>query len=103
MRLIVQQVWDLATARCRFGKYLRVDVNGSVPPVAEVLRDFPMRRIVTDAGELPQGLTVRLNLHRERASAELDLGEAARFYPTDDALDRWRAGASDGRAVVVYE
>ena len=103
MRLNVQQVWDLAAARCRFGKYLRVDVNGSVPPVAEVLRDFPMRRIATDAGDLPQGLTVRLNLHRERASAELDLGEAARFYPTDDALDRWRAGASEGRAVVVYE
>jgi DNA polymerase-3 subunit alpha len=103
LRLNVSQVWDLAAARCRFGKYLRVEVNGSVPPVAEVLRDFPSRRLQTEHGELPQGLTVRLELHRERASGELDLGESARFYPSDAALDRWRAGASQGRAEIVYE
>jgi DNA polymerase-3 subunit alpha len=103
LRPNVQQVWDLAAARCRFGKYLRVDVNGSVPPVAEVLRDFPMRRVATEHGDLPQGLTVRLHLQRAQASGELDLGEAVRFYPTDDALARWRAAAMEGRAQIVYE
>ena len=103
LRLNVAQVWDLAAARCRFGKYLRVEVNGSVPPVAEVLRDFPSRRVSTEHGDLPQGLTVRLALRRERASGEIDLGDAARFYPTDAALERWRAGASQGKAEVVYE
>jgi DNA polymerase-3 subunit alpha len=103
MRLNVLQVWDIAAARCRFGKYLRVEVNGSIPPVAEVLRDFPSRRVVTDRGELARGLTVRLQLLRERASAELDLGDSARFYPTDAAIDRWRAGAHNGRAAVVYD
>ena len=103
LRLNVQQVWDLAGARCRFGKYLQVEVNGSVPPVTEVLRDFPSRRVTTDHGELAQGLTVRLRLHREQASADLDLGEEARFYPTDAALERWRAGACEGRAQVIYE
>jgi DNA polymerase-3 subunit alpha len=103
LRLNVAQVWDLAAARCRFGKYLRVDVNGSVPPVAEVLRDFPSRRVATEHGDLAQGLTVRLQLLRDRATGELDLGEAARFYPTDAAIDRWRAGAHNGRAMVVYE
>ncbi|MCW5662990.1 MAG: DNA polymerase III subunit alpha [Piscinibacter sp.] len=103
LRLNVNQVWDLAAARCRFGKYLRVEVNGSVPPVAEVLRDYPSRRLVTEHGDLPQGLTVRLALKRERASGEIDLGDAARFYPTDDALARWRSSAHEGRAEVVYE
>jgi DNA polymerase-3 subunit alpha len=103
MRLNVTHVWDLAAARCRFGKYLRVEVNGSVPPVAEVLRDFPSRRVATEHGDLAQGLAVRLQLQRERVSAELDLGDAARFYPTDAALERWRAGARDGHATVVYE
>ena len=103
LRLNVTQVWDLTAARCRFGKYLRVEINGSVPPVAEVLRDFPSRRIRTEQGDLPQGLTVRLQLRREQATGELDLGESARFYPTDAALDRWRAGAHQGHAVVVYD
>jgi DNA polymerase III subunit alpha len=103
LRLTVAQVWDLAGARCRFGKYLRVEVNGSVPPVADVLRDFPSRRVATEHGDLAQGLTVRLQLQRDSASGELDLGDSARFYPTDAALERWRAGARHGRAVVVYE
>ena len=103
MRLNVQQVWDLAGARCRFGKYLRVQVNGSIPPVAEVLRDFPLRKLATDQGELPLGLAVRLQLHRQQVSAELDLGDGARFFPSDAALERWRAGASQGQAEIVYE
>ena len=102
LRLNVQQVWDLPTARCRFGKYLRVEVNGSVPPVAEVLRDFPSRRIATEQGSLTQGLPVRLVLQREAARAELDLGDEGRFFPSDAALARWCEG-SHGRASVVYE
>ncbi len=102
MRLNVQQVWDLTTARCRFGKYLRVEVNGSVPPVAEVLRAFPTRSVTTEQGPLTQGLTVRLVLQRETAVGELDLGEDGRFFPSDDALTRWR-DSSHGRAKVVYE
>jgi DNA polymerase III subunit alpha len=102
MRFNITQVWDLATARCRFGKYLRVEVNGSVPPVAEVLRDFPSRRITTEQGTVAQGLGVRLVLQRDAASGELDLGEDGRFYPTDDALARWRDG-SHGKAAIVYD
>jgi len=102
MRLNVQQVWDLATARCRFGKYLRVEVNGSVPPVADVLREFPSRRITTEQGPVAQGLGVRLVLQRDAASGELDLGDEGRFFPTDAALARWQEG-SHGKAKVVYE
>ena len=103
IRFNVQSVWDLAAARCKFGKYLRVEVNGSVPPVAEVLRDFPSRRIVTEHGDLSQGLAVRLALLRGAASGELDLGESARFYPSDAAMARWSSAAAHGNAVVVYE
>ncbi|MEP6739679.1 MAG: DNA polymerase III subunit alpha, partial [Caldimonas sp.] len=103
IRFNVQSVWDLAAARCRFGKYLRVEVNGSVPPVAEVLRDFPSRRIATEHGELAQGLPVRLALLRERASGELDLGDSARFYPSEAALARWNSAAAHSQAMVVYE
>ena len=101
LRLDVQQVWDLASARCRFGRYLRVAVNGTAPPVAEMLRDFPPRRLATEHGELVQGLGIRLVLQRAQAQGELDLGDDARFYPSDGALARWRH-ATHGQAVVVY-
>jgi DNA polymerase-3 subunit alpha len=45
---------------------------------------------------------VRLVLQRDAASGELDLGEEGRFFPTDEALARWREG-SHGKASVVYE
>jgi len=103
IRFNVTSVFDLAAARCRFGKYLRVEVNGSVPPVAEVLRDFPSRREHGEHGESQAGLRIRLQLHRRDASGELDLGDAVRFYPSELALQRWQASAAGGRIAVVYD
>jgi DNA polymerase-3 subunit alpha len=102
LRLNVLQVWDLAAARCRYARFLRVAVNGEHPPVAELVREFPARRVATDEGELVQGLPVRLLLRRERAVGEVDLGDAARFFPSDAALERW-ARCTHGSARLVYE
>jgi DNA polymerase III subunit alpha len=103
LRLTVQALWDLPTARCRFGKFLRVEVNGQTPPVAEVLRDHPVKRVSTELGDVSQGLGVRLLLKRDEAVGELDLGEAAKFFPSDAALETWRQGAHKGKASIVYE
>ncbi len=103
LRLNVQQVWDMAAARCRYGRYLRVAVNGSVPAVKDLVQAHPPKRLATEHGELIQGLPVRLSLRRERACGELDLGDGARFYPTDEALLHWKEGAPHGEATVVYE
>ena len=102
LRLNVAQIWDLTAARCRFGKYLRVEVNGSIPPVAEVLRDFPSRRVNSEHGDLKQGLSVRLVLDRGTASGELDLGDEGKFFPTDAAIARWMEG-NHGKVRVIYE
>jgi DNA polymerase-3 subunit alpha len=102
LRFNVQQVWDLAAARCRFGRYLRVAVNGVTPPVAELLQAFPPRRQSGEHGDLVQGLSVRLLLQRDSAQAELDLGDEARFFPTDAALAQWQA-AAHGQARIVYD
>ena len=102
-RLNVQQIWDLATARCRFGKYLKVAVNGQVPDIQRLLRDFPPKRELSEAGELVRGLGVRLLVQRESAVAELQLGEQAKFFPSDAALASWMAQAHGGLAQIVYE
>jgi DNA polymerase-3 subunit alpha len=106
-RFKVTQVWDLETARCKFGKYLRVAVNGSAPDISRLVRDFPPRREMSDQGEISRGLPVRLSLRRQNAeggaTAELHLGESAKFFPTDAALASWMAQADRGLVQIVYE
>jgi len=114
-RFVVQQVWSLEQARCRFGKYLRVAVSGKMPDVARLVREFPAQREMSEQGELVRGLSVRLQVQRmvdaasqeaagcAGAQAELHLGEEARFYPSDAALAEWRAHADQGNAVIAYE
>ena len=103
LRLKIQQVWDLASARCRFGKYLRVAVNGHAPSVAQLVRDFPPKREMSDQGEFVRGLPVRLALQREGARCELQLDDRALFFPTDAALASWMAQAHEQRAEIVFD
>ena len=110
-RFKVTQVWDLEAARCKFGKYLRVSVNGVAPDVARLVKDFPPRREMTGQGELQRSLPVRLSLKRHadfdnapfEITGELALGEQARFFPTNAALASWMAQADAGAAHIVYD
>jgi DNA polymerase-3 subunit alpha len=106
-RLKIEQVMDLGAARCRYGKYLRVAVNGRAPDIARLVKEFPAQREQTDQGDLVRGLPVRLVLERRNdelaARAELALGEAAKFFPTDAALASWMAQADQGQARIVYD
>jgi len=107
MRLNVLAVWDLAAARARFGRYISVAINGQylnqAPPVADVLRLWPARRVATAEGETQQGLQIRFQVQRSTVVAEVDLGGDARFWPCDEALGRWRSIAQGGAATIVYE
>lgn len=107
MQLLVTQVWDLPQARCRFGKFLRVSVNGRMPEVARILRDHPAQRELTEHGELLRGLGVRLVVSSQTealaACAELQLPDEFKFYPSDAALAAWTAAAGAGQAAIAYE
>jgi DNA polymerase-3 subunit alpha len=103
LRLNASMIWDLPAARARFGKHLSVAINGGMPPVADVLRLWPAKRVEMDEGTVHQGLSIRLKLRRTDATAEMDLGDEARFWPSDEALARWRGLAEGGAAMIVYE
>jgi DNA polymerase-3 subunit alpha len=111
MQLTVTQIWDLDQARCRFGKFLRVavssDTGAKVPDVARMIKEYPVQREATQQGELLRGLAVRLAVSRQAetgaASAELQLGDTARFFPSNAALAAWRVQAQQGKAEIVYE
>ena len=106
-RFKVTQVYDLETARCKFGKYLRVAVNGTAPDIARIVKDFPPRREMSAQGEFMRGLPVRLSVRRSTdfgvVEVPLALDERARFFPTDAALASWMAQADAGMAQIVYE
>jgi DNA polymerase-3 subunit alpha len=103
LRFTVQALWDLPAARARFGRHLSLLAGASTLPVADILRTWPARRQDTDHGELVQGLPIRVCVQRSTAVGEVDLGDAARFWPCDEALARWRQLAQAGQAQVVYD
>ena len=107
LRLKVTQILDLPTARAKFGKFLRVAVNGKAPDIARMVKDFPAKREATEQGDLIRGLAVRLSVSRARdqsaATGEVLLGDSAKFFPTDAALASWMAQAHLGQAQIVYE
>ncbi|NDP39306.1 MAG: DNA polymerase III subunit alpha [Rhodoferax sp.] len=110
MQLTVTQIWDLEQARCRFGKFLRLVVStlaGQAPDVARMARDYPPLREVTEQGELLRGMGVRLKVtcpgEGASATAELQLGDSAKFYPSNAALAGWRVQAGAGKSDIVYE
>jgi DNA polymerase-3 subunit alpha len=109
LRLNVQQVWSLAAARCRFARFVRVKALGQQLPLADVLREFPARRVPSAQGDQPetlQGLPIRVVIERTTldvsARAELDLGESSRLYPSDQALARFKELMPAGQAQIVY-
>jgi DNA polymerase-3 subunit alpha len=111
MQLTVTQIWDIDQARCRFGKYLRVSAHsgpqGLKLDLARLIRDFPAQKEVTEQGDLWRGLGVRLALTCQGdeggARAELQLGERAKFYPSNAALASWWAQAAPGTAEIIYD
>ena len=103
LRANVIQLWDLPAARCRFGQFLKIAVNGQTPDVASLIQAFPAQTVITDDGdELRQGVKVRVALHRDGFYAEIDLGEYSRFFPSDAAIARWRMQADQGQAEIIY-
>jgi DNA polymerase-3 subunit alpha len=109
LRLNVQQVMSLASARCRYARFVRVLAKDQKLPVADLLREFPARRVPAPQPDLPdsvQGLNVRVVVERQAgdlaARGELDLGDAARVYPSEQALLRMKELMPGGQAMVVY-
>jgi DNA polymerase III subunit alpha len=106
LRMQVNRIWDLPAARAKFGRYLRVAVNGKAPDLERMVREFPPKKEETEQGSLVRGLSVRYAVWREgeglHATAEIELGERAKFFPSDAALASWIAQAHAGDAQVIY-
>ncbi len=125
-RLAVNKIWDLASARCRFGKYLTIKIKQKTEndtaaghsqkglqnlqvisqSMRAIMKDFPPKRELTDQGEFFKGLGIRFEIEKFEgdmgASAQLQLGESARFFPSDAALASWYAAVDANALKLVY-
>ena len=102
LRLKVQQLYDLPTARCRFGKYLRVVVQDRLPDITALMREFPPRHEATEQSDVVRALSVRVQLQRPTVRCEVQLGEVAQFFPSDAALASWTAQSHQQQADIVF-
>jgi DNA polymerase-3 subunit alpha len=57
----------------------------------------------SEQGELVRGMGVRLKLLRDGATADVQLGDNAKFFPSDAALASWMAQAHEGQSQIIYE
>jgi DNA polymerase-3 subunit alpha len=111
MQLTVTQIWSLEQARCRFGKVLRVALasgqGSKSPDLNRLFKDYPAQREATEQGDVWRGLGVRLSLtcrsSEGTAKADLQLGEQARFFPSNAALASWWAQVAPGSFEIVYD
>jgi DNA polymerase-3 subunit alpha len=107
-RFKVTQVWDLETARCKFGKFLRVQLDrrqGASPPALDHLfKSFPPKRDASEQGDIVRGLGVRFSLVYPDFVAEDKVRlDEQKFFPSEAALASWTAQADKGLARIVYE
>lgn len=101
LRIKIQQVLNLEQARCKFGRYIKVDLQDknneknnnekiNVEEIISLLNKFPPKKQTTDQGEVFLGLPLRLQVccHSAQgaARAELQLGDDWRLYPSQAAL-----------------
>jgi DNA polymerase III subunit alpha len=102
LRLNVLQVWNLPQARCRFAKFLQIELTEKSPDlnVDQLLGAYPVQQMARGDEAITLGLKVRLMIHRTGAKAELDLGDDGRFYPSEEALALARWLWADGVRVV---
>lgn len=105
LRLTVQAVWSLPAARARFGRHLLLRDAGAAGLLKELAERFPPRVVETEEGQArPQGLAVRVAMKAEPTPEQVgarwlvELGEASRFWPADEALARLGHAAE-----VIYE
>jgi len=108
LQMNIVEAYSLATARCRYAKFLRLQLPPNATSAGldfdKLLKDFPPLHETTEQGDVLHGLPVRipLQIHTAAGAATVDLMvEKARFYPTDEALAYCLLQAA--QAVVAYE
>ena len=103
LRLNLLDAMDLFTARCRFGKYLRIKSMNTIPDLTDLIKKYPAKSDVNNPQARHSGLPIRLQLNRQACEVEIQLGESAMFFPSDAALQMMKTQVSNTDSYIVYD
>ena len=103
LRIQLLEALDLFSARCRFGKYLRVSSCNAVPDFSVLINRFPSKADPHAPEGLPPGLPIRLEIQKNEYAVELQLGRNAYFYPSDAALQSLSMHQPKCTSQIVYD
>ena len=93
MRVIAENVYDLAAVRKRWAKGIRLACNGnaSAERLAEILTPFR-----------PGTLPISVRYVNERIGGDVDLSDAWRVNPDDALIERLREWLAPENVQVLY-
>jgi DNA polymerase-3 subunit alpha len=90
----VGSAFDLAGARSRFAKALQIELprpsRAQVAAVHAWVQRHPAQQVDSEEGPVQRGLSIRWPLQLSGVAAELELGDAAKHWPSSEAMDELR-------------
>ena len=103
LRFSLTDAIDLPSARCRFGKFLRISISGAEVPESQKFKQlmsllYKPNQITADCV-----LPVRMHLNFLSTEVQLDLGEKAHIHPTDDVLSALSSHLPLDSSLIVYD
>ena len=103
LRMSLSDALDLSSARCRFGKYLKITLaeqDCAQPVLCNQLVSSIRQSAQTN---LSDGLPVRLHLLLAETEVDLQLGEKAHIHPSDEVLSALSELLPVNDSMIVYE
>lgn len=113
LRIQTKAILDIAQARCRYGKHLRIDITPSQAKaaskdIAHIFSTHPSKHEpLEDEHTIERGLRVCVHMRMQdnagkNIQGDIQLNGKHRFYPSDTALNHWQALFPQSNMQVVY-
>ena len=107
LRLSLIQSLNLTEARCKFGKYLRCNVQNNLSDLEEIIhighQKNPDAHSILHSSSPVKGLGVRIVFQLPHCEAEILLGDKIAFIPTEERVQKLVTGPLEGKAFIAYE
>ena len=102
-RISLVDAMNLAQARCKFGKYLKISLNQTTPLLPDFLRNSIKQNSVEKRDSSLPKLLLRLHLNTSRSEVEFLLGDSTSVFPSDEWFASLATHVPQSQSYIVYE